>query len=112
MPFLLKRKIVAMVSHKITVNTREEWVEIEGALNRKFDFTPAGRDNHKPNAFYGSGHNANGSARGNTGNPWVWHSTATRHRPIIKALSRHYHRGVCRDRYSVVAGYARLPSAV
>jgi hypothetical protein len=43
LPFELKRKILLKVVEKITVNTREEWFELEGAISGKFDFTSAGQ---------------------------------------------------------------------
>lgn len=46
-PFELKRRILCSVVEKVTVNTRDEWFELEGAISGKFDFTPAGRDSSK-----------------------------------------------------------------
>ncbi len=39
-PFELKRRILMTVVEKITLNTREEWFEIEGAIQGRFDFIP------------------------------------------------------------------------
>ncbi len=50
LPFALKRKIVMMVVDKITLNTREEWFEIEGALYGRFDFNSTGRGSWPPPA--------------------------------------------------------------
>jgi site-specific DNA recombinase len=47
-PFELKRKIVRMVVEKVTLDTREERFEIEGAIVGSFDFIPAGRDSWRP----------------------------------------------------------------
>lgn len=41
--FDLKRRIIMAVVERITVNVREEWFEIEGAINGRFDFVPADR---------------------------------------------------------------------
>jgi hypothetical protein len=37
----LKRGVIMTVVEKITVHTREKWFEIEGAIDGRFDFTPA-----------------------------------------------------------------------
>jgi len=50
LPFDLKRKIILKVVDKITVNTREEWFEIEGAISGKFDFIPADMDSWQRSA--------------------------------------------------------------
>ncbi len=49
-PFDLKRKIVLTVVDKVTVNTREEWFELEGAISGRFDFTHADTDSSRPPA--------------------------------------------------------------
>jgi hypothetical protein len=41
LPFELKRKILLRVVDKVIVNSRDEWLELEGAISGKFDFIPA-----------------------------------------------------------------------
>jgi len=40
-PFELQRRILMLVVDKITLNIREEWMDLEGAIAGKFDFTSA-----------------------------------------------------------------------
>jgi site-specific DNA recombinase len=49
-PFELKRKILCSVVEKVTVNTQEEWFELEGAISGQFDFTPADMGSSKRSA--------------------------------------------------------------
>lgn len=44
LPYDLRRKVILKVVDKITVNTREQWFELEGSISGKFDFTPVDTD--------------------------------------------------------------------